>query len=287
MNYPHILIILITILSFISYSQVKVITDEYEDRPHFIIETKSAKYYYDKAGGGFSKMIDIDGTDWIYYNGEPDPGYPEGASGGYRGIPNLVFGSVDGGAGHPGFDKCISVLVNKNTISTTSKSGKWAWTWTFYDDFAIMSIDKTDPDHNYWFLYEGPVAGTFSPENKYWGTDKGGPRKEVPSLNHGEYIQDYWQWAYFGDNNTNRILFIAQDKPDNAIDHFSYMGDTSDGVNAPDGMVVFGFGRDKGARPMMTDTEVSFIIGFMDKKVDTANDHDKVKRRISGILNNL
>src|SRR5690606_16188948 len=89
-----------------SFVPISVITDSYEGRPHFRIETGSAVYYYDKSGGGFSRMIDADGNDWINYNGNPDAAYPYGASGGFRGIPNLVYGSDDGGAGHPGFDKC-------------------------------------------------------------------------------------------------------------------------------------------------------------------------------------
>ena len=45
--------------------------DAYENRPNFKTETKSATYYYDKSGGGFSKVIDINGIDWVHYNGDP------------------------------------------------------------------------------------------------------------------------------------------------------------------------------------------------------------------------
>lgn len=80
----------------------------YQSRPHFIIKTKKATYYLDKAAGALSSLKDRDGTDWVQYNGDPGAAAPAGASGGFRGIPNLVYRSEDGGAGHPGFDKCTS-----------------------------------------------------------------------------------------------------------------------------------------------------------------------------------
>ncbi len=266
-------------------ANISIVTETYQDRPHFKIETKSATYYYDKEGGGFSSVIDINGIDWVNYNGDPNAKAPSGASGGFRGIPNLVFRLEDGGAGHPGFDKCISEIVDDHTIRTYSKSGKWEWHWKFFDDYARLTIDKADPDRAYWFLYEGPVAGSFNPNQKYWGTNLGGPRNEMPSLNHGEYILDNWQWAYFGDNETERIFFVAQDKTDNLIDHFAYMGDTSDGIKAPDGMVVFGFGRDKGAIPLLTQSEMSFRIGFLSKKITSNENHEWVKEKIESMIN--
>ncbi|GAP69304.1 hypothetical protein BA6E_10946 [Bacteroidales bacterium 6E] len=285
MKGTNFLAIITAYMLFLSFKPISVITDSYEDRPHFVIETRSAIYYYDKSGGGFSRIFDVDGNDWVNFNGDPKATYPSGASGGFRGIPNLVFGSEDGGAGHPGFNKCISKLEGDNIIRTTSKSGKWEWTWTFYDNYAALTVIKADLDHKYWFLYEGLVAGSFNPGNKYWGTNLGGPYNATPSLNHGEYILGNWNWAYFGDFEYNRILFVAQDKNDDLTDHFSYMGDSSDGVNSSDGMVVFGFGRDKGAKPLLTGTTNSFNIGFIDKKVVTATDHEEVKAHIFNIFN--
>lgn len=275
-----IIIILPAILLF-SCKSITIVDATYENRPHFKIKTKTANYFYDKAGGGLSRVIDPDGTDWVHYKGDPHAPAPSGASGGFRGIPNLVYRSDDGGAGHPGFEQCISEQVDDRTIRSRSKSGKWQWTWTFYDDYAQLVMEKTDPGHAYWFLYEGPVAGSFNPSEKYWGTDLGGPRYEVPSLNQGESIMGNWQWAYFGDQKTNRILFVAQKQKDPLIDHFAYMGDTKEGKNASNGMVVFGFGREKRAKPLMAEPGISFKIGFINKKIASEKDHEWVTKQIN------
>lgn len=269
----------------LSCNRVSIDRARYENRPHFVISTKTATYYLDSAGGGLSRIIDADGVDWVHYNGDPHARVPIGASGGFRGLPNFVFRSDDGGAGHPGFDQCVSEQVGHNTIRTESKSGKWAWSWRFYDDHAELTMERADPDHSYWFLYEGPVAGSFNPYRKYWGTDLGGPRYEVPSLNHGESIEGNWQWAYFGDKETDRIFFVAQQEQDLLNDLFAYMGSSNAGKDADDGMVVFGFGRDRGARSLMTAENVTFRIGFIDRKITTIEDHQWVAAQITNINN--
>jgi hypothetical protein len=274
---------LVVLLS--SCNSISIEDGAHENRDHFKIVTKTATYYLDKAGGGFSRIIDTDGIDWVQYNGDPQSAAPAGASGGFRGVPNLVFRSYDGGAGHPGFEQCISEQVDERTIRSQSKSGKWQWSWVFFDDHAQLTIEKADPSHAYWFLYEGPVAGSFNPSQKYWGTNLGGPRYEVPSLNLGESIQGNWQWAYFGDKETDRIFFVAQQQNDTWNDHFAYMGDTKEGNNASDGMVVFGFGREKGAKPLMKETGVVFKIGFINRKISSEEEHAWVKSQIEERLN--
>jgi len=273
------------VINLLAGNSLTIEEESYNNRPHFVISTQSATYYLDRAGGGLSSIIDRDGTDWIHYNGSPHAKVPDGASGGFRGLPNFVFRSDDGGAGHPGFDQCISEQVDGNTIRTQSKSGKWAWSWRFYDDHVELTMERTDPGHSYWFLYEGPVAGSFDPYRKYWGTDLGGPRYEVPSLNQGESIADNWRWAYFGDQATNRIFFVAQQEYDLLNDIFSYMGNSSAGKDAEDGMVVFGFGRGTGAKSLMTAENVTFRLGFLERKIKTPEDHEWVAAQIRNINN--
>ncbi|MBK8500729.1 MAG: hypothetical protein IPL46_00180 [Saprospiraceae bacterium] len=136
-------------------SEIKITEGDYEGRTHFIIGTPTATYYYDKAGGGFSRMLDADGTDWINYKTEPWDNYPASAASAYRGIANLVFGSDDSGAGHPGHNKCMSKQLNDFTIITESISGKWQWKWEFFADYAQLTMLKIDIHQPYWFLYEG------------------------------------------------------------------------------------------------------------------------------------
>jgi len=52
------------------------------------IETPSATYVYDKAGGGFISLFDKDQQDWISFKTEDFP-FPGNAASRYRGIPNL------------------------------------------------------------------------------------------------------------------------------------------------------------------------------------------------------
>lgn len=268
----------------LSCDKITIEDDTYENRAHFRIETKTATYWFDKAGGGLSRVIDTDGIDWVHYNGDPNAKVPSGASGGYRGIPNIVFRGDDGGAGHPGFDQCISEKVDDRTIRSTSKSGKWQWSWTFFDDHAQLTVEKADPDRGYWFLYEGPVGGSFNPYNKYWGTDQGGPRFETPSLNKGENIVGNWEWVYFGDKDIDRSFYFAQKPTDNSNDFFAYMGNSSDGNDAPDGMIVFGFGRDKGTESLLKGSGISLIIGFLDRKIASDDDHLWATQKINNAL---
>ena len=263
---------------------IEITEDTFAGAPHFIIKTKKATYYLDKEGGGLSRMIDFYGNDWIGFTREPWEIYPESAASSYRGIPNLVFRSDDGGAGHPGHKKCYSFLVNENTILTISKSGKWQWRWKFYESYAIISIEKVDQNHKYWFLYEGPIAGEFKPDQQYWGTNLGGPRREINDFYSGDKIFANWHWAYFGDDRVKQILFIAMEKPDRQIDALGFLGNSTKGVASEDGMVVFGFGRQGNAQPQLTNHHNTFYIGFLKRKVKNQGGHESVAKDIADIL---
>jgi gluconolactonase len=170
-----------------------IIDTVYEDRSHFLISTPGANYFYDKEGGGFSRMIDRDSHDWIKFKMDPWDKYPASAASSYRGMPNFVFRSPDSGAGHPGHDQCSSHLLGDHSIRTNSNSNTWQWAWTFYDDYTLVHIEKIDPDHNYWFLYEGPVNGAFDPDNQYWGTSEEGPFQTMPDY----YTRSYTEGIVF------------------------------------------------------------------------------------------
>lgn len=233
----------------------------YLGRPHFQIETASATYLYDRAGGGFSSIRDSAGLEWIGFkrgNGE----VPGSAAADFRGLPNLVFRGEDNGAGHPGFDKCLSELAAPDRIRTSSISGKWEWQWTFSEQGALLEIIRTDSSRNYWFLYEGIPGGTFAPGKQYWGNDLDGHRTDTPSIGSDQSGKGFWEWAYFGHRNIERCFFVAHLTPDQLTDNFSYMGSGPEGIASPDGMVVFGLGRD-GATPLMKGTN-KFFIGFLE-----------------------
>ena len=59
-----------------------VITDDIDEGlACFKIVTESATYFYDKAGAGFTSILDRDGIDWINFHPEGAPGVPDGQSG--------------------------------------------------------------------------------------------------------------------------------------------------------------------------------------------------------------
>ena len=128
----------------LNLSSVKKSETTEQGIPSLKIETSSATYIYDKAGGGFISMIDKNGKDWISFKtGDYPP--PGNAASRYRGIPNLGIGGEDEDAGHPGFNKCVTRIIAPNVIETSTKSGKWKFRWAFYDSCAKMTMVKTLP----------------------------------------------------------------------------------------------------------------------------------------------
>jgi hypothetical protein len=255
---------------------------EHEGRAQLIVQTASATWFYDKAGGGFSRLIDREGRDWIAFSKTPLSQFPDSAAAGYRGMPNAVFIGPDKGVGHPGFDQCESEWAAPNAIRTRSRSGKWAWTWTFDEHTAHLKMERADPDHAWWFLYEGPVAGRFAPGEQFWGTSEGGPNRDTPGIRSQRFGQ--WRWAYFGDTAVARVFFAAHHQVDELTDTFWCMGSSEGGAaTAPDGMVVFGFGRGPGTKPLFRGAGAEFTVGFIETN-QPVPEHEFIARRINRVL---
>lgn len=255
----------------------------YEGRPHFIVLTPHLIYYYDQAGGGLSRLIDRDGIDWIDFKTQPWGDYPAAAASAFRGIPNFVHGSPDGGAGHPGHNSCTSKVINENEIITESKSGKWRWKWRFFDDHASVEMLNVDPGHAYWFLYEGVPGGKFDPDHQYFGTNASEmPTEKKWDFHKGDKLVSNFNWAYFGHDKVNRIIYLKQLDADNASDTFSYLGNSEMGAESNDGMVVFGFGRADGAKPLLTDLN-TFYLGVMEQAIRNRSDHNLIRKHLEGL----
>ncbi|MBI5772109.1 MAG: hypothetical protein HZA89_00010 [Verrucomicrobia bacterium] len=259
-----------------SARSVTITEAEHEGRAQFKVVTASATYFFDRAGGGFSRLIDRDGKDWISFRKEPLKEVPASAAAGFRGIPNSVFGkdNPDAGAGHPGFDQCESTLVGGDTIRTVSTSGRWTWSWRFTETNAVFTMEKAPAEVAWWFLYEGTIAGRWSPRTHYWGTDTGGPRHETTDSKRQLFEQ--WRWAYFGDDQSPRVLLMAQMEKDDLPDTLWFMGSTRAGLDAPDGMVVFGFGRGPGGKPQFRGAGQRFALGLVEGAVKDAAAHGQV-----------
>jgi len=230
-------------------AKVTVAEVDYEGRAHFRVTTPEATWFYDRAGGGFSRLVDRDARDWISFHKEPLSKFPDSVGAGYRGIPNLVFGqdNPDAGAGHPGFDQCDSTLVASNLIRTVSKSGRW------------------------------------SPAAHYWGTDQGGPNRERPDIKHQHF--DRWRWAYFGDEASPRVLFIAQQELDELPDTLWYLGAENGGaITATNGMIVFGLGRGSNTTAHFRGAGQEFVLGFLEDPAKDAAAHRRIAATIHQTL---
>jgi CubicO group peptidase (beta-lactamase class C family)/sugar phosphate isomerase/epimerase len=260
---------------------ISITEADYEGRAHFKIATPRAEWWFDRAGGGFSRLLDGGGHDWIAFRAKPLSEFPASAAAGFRGVPNLVFKSADGGAGHAGFDHCTTERVSTDTLRTTSKNGRWQWSWHFSATHARLTMERVDPQQPYWFLYEGPVGGRWSPRTHYWGTDLGGPRRETPAIKNQHFEQ--WRWAYFGDDASPRVLWAAQVEPDTLPDTLWYLGNTERGaLTSPDGMIVFGFGRGKDGAQFREPRQ--FLIGLHEAPVRDAAGHGRAARAVSALL---
>lgn len=247
----------------------------YLDRPHFLVVTDNAKFLYDRNGGGFSSIRDQGGNEWVGYQAGHGK-VPESAAADFRGMPNLVFRGADNGVGHPGFDQCLTEHISPNKLRTVSTSGKWTWEWNFDENGAWLDLLQIDTTRQYWFLYEGIPGGVYAPRAQFWGNNKDGTRYDTPPLQSDSLVRGSWDWAFFGHRSAKRALVLIQLTPDEQQDNFSYMGSSSAGVQAKDGMVVFGFGR-SGSTPLMRRPN-RFFVGFCEAG---PGDFPKLKRWVN------
>jgi len=225
-------------------------------------KTPSASYYYERKSGGFSSIIDKMGNDWVSFKPDTLTSFPGSAASGFRGLPNLVYKGEDNGLGHPGFDGMQTVQVDYQTLISESRNGKWKWKITFFEDFVNLEVIKTDTSRNYWFLYEGPAGGKWSPDTYFWGSNEGSG-SELPDYLAGGPIQANWDWVYFGSGGVESVLIIQNHCKDTLPDVLGYMGSDTNGLKASDGMVVFGFGRNRKTEAFLKDDTCRFSFGFI------------------------
>lgn len=268
------------VASSLAISAVEITSTEHLGREHWKITTEAATYLFDPIAGGFSSIMDRAGNDWVAYDDPASADYPAGAAFGYRGVPNMVFQGDDNGAGHPGFDQCDSEIISPNQIRSRTYSGKYEWIWTFEEDHARQSVTKVDPDRAYWFLYEGPVGGTYDPDSTIWGSDLAGPSREHPDFYKGGTRFENYHWLYFASDHADQTFWIAQVEPDEQLDLYGQLGNTTDGLHSPDGMVVTGFGRGKNTDPLLR-TPQEFLIGFWDGRVTRTDEHEAISQHIN------
>jgi hypothetical protein len=251
-----------------SHSGTAVLISEvmHSNTLHFKVETITATYFIEKQSGGCSSLLDSEGRDWVSFKLTGTDGPTLSSDSDYRGVPNLVFQDPGNGIGHPGFNRCETVQVSENELEVRSLDKLWQFRWIFHNTHAEIVIEKTDRSRAYWFLYEGPVAGKFSPGQQYWGNNVDGLRTDAPNI-FKDPASGNWEWAFFGDTTVDLTLFVVKEEADELDDFFCYMGNNAENGNASaDGMNVFGFGRSLKTEALMKGPN-RFYIGFFQKEV--------------------
>jgi len=185
-------------------------------------------WVYHKEGGGFSKLLDAQGVDWI--NWTPSAG----ASGDYRGVPNAVMPG-NGGYFHPGragagTSRIVSSGPLKITIETESADKLWLARWEVYPTYASFSMTRANK--LFWFLYEAVPGGTL---------DVGGNdvivRSDGVSVNiDGTFHTDLpgQEWVYAGDKAKGRSFYVAHHQEEGSVESYWLLQRQ---------MPVLGFGR--------------------------------------------
>jgi hypothetical protein len=244
--------------SALSFAPLVTTTDGVSDEgfSSVRIETETADYYYHKAEGGFSSILDNNGNDWVNWSSTPE------AAGEFRGIPNI------GPAGfHPGRDHDVTTtIVSQGPLKTVLESTDGddnKVRWEFYPKFARFTV--LEVNQNYYVLYEGTPGGAVDGNDtvtRSSGTTTAITQEwqETSGLNaSGE------EWVYFRDSAVNggngRFLYLVHNSPDAIRDEYYNLT-----ING--NMTVFGFGRrnNPGAGPdlLLTAENNVFTLGLAD-----------------------
>lgn len=218
----------------------------------FKIVTPSATYFYDKAGAGFTSIVDKDGNDWIGWR----PGGKQ--DGEYRGIPNMGLNQF----GHPGYAGATTTTADKlgvelPKVTLRSSKQEWSVTWEFFPNYARLTVHSVG--ENYWFLYEGTPGGKLDVADFIWRCD--GTKTDIREKWHGDLVNKSGaangsEWVAFADSKADRSLFLMH-QDDEVQDSYYRMGS----------MTVFGFGRKPGSiERLLSRTPTVLVIGLAETR---------------------
>jgi hypothetical protein len=225
----------------------------WEGQASYHIRTRTATYYYHKQGAGFASLFSPEGFDWISYHPTGGP------AGNYRGVPNVAtyVGGEPVALFHPGETGGTSQVLHAGplrlTIESATGDATWVKRWAIYPDYATMILVQKPDDLRYWFLYEGTPGGTIDAGDYY--VLPGGERRAIDMVLNTDLPGE--EWAYFGDDAQEQVLYVINHQEDEAQDCHRVM-DSS--------MTVFGFGRGSNSvsDKLLEAVPASFSIGFAD-----------------------
>ncbi|WP_428938717.1 hypothetical protein [Fontivita pretiosa] len=242
------------------------------------IETPVATYFYQKAEGGFSSIVDVDGNDWVSWNSNSNPG----SAGGFRGIPNMGPAGFHPGAGHDVTTEIVSRGPLRTVLESTDSDGNRVQ-WEFYPTFARQTV--LSMNQPYYFLYEGTPGGGLDANDTVVLSD-GSVHSidETWSDTDGLGSDNGEEWVYFRDSDVGangRYFYFVHNTPDQLEDSY---------FNLEDNMTVFGFGRhnNPGAPPDQLLTAVAnvFTMGLSESG-DGGADFAAASEMINGVYRPL
>ena len=205
----------------------------YEGQAHHVFTQEGATLWFDNTGGGFSRLIDRDGRDWITFR-KRNPGQ----SGWFRGLPNLGY---PGNLFHPGYATAATTLVSSGPLrivfDTATTDGVWRLRWSIYPDRATLSVLQKDATRNFWFLYEGTPGGQVDLTTDFTLRPDG---TRTPLGTAWSTVLPAAGWIGVEDSVLGRSLLLVQHEADTATDS-SYVMETGDA--AGENMTVISFGR--------------------------------------------
>lgn len=242
----------------------------------FRIDTPAATYWFDRAGGGLTSLVDPDGNDWIGWNSAA------GSAGEYRGFPNT-------GVFHPGYTG--GTATNLTPLDTPSASAVivaerngWGATWTFHPAHVRVELHAPASPAAYWVLFEGNPGGqvdggdllmlsngrTYSANQDHpWGAGQSPPDQFEDIVNTSGAATGS-EWMVLSASEMERSLYVAQDD-DGLEDDYWQMNDQ---------MTVFGFGRTDGSAPLMTRTNTAVVLGLVESR-----DPESIEATLDGAWN--
>jgi len=223
--------------------------DDYQGQPSIRIKTIMATWIFHKQGASLAALLDSDGADWISYRPEG------GASGHYRGFPNLIHPESDF---HPGGENADLEIIEQGPhyirLQARTRDGAWEAFWDVDHDLARFTLTKAP--RPYWVLYEGTPGGALDLDHDYYLLPDSGPTpvtesfaRDLPASNPADA-----EWIAFGDDRVDRLLVIVQHHDDDKLDQFYEMNGA---------MTVFGFGREhRCCGKHLEQVPATYTIGF-------------------------
>ncbi len=237
-----------------------------------VFEGVKTTYYYDKAGAGFTSLVDADGQDWISFR-------PTGGSAGnYRGIPNLCdeFGHSGAEGATSTTDAPTGIRLPSATI--TSEKGRWETVWHFFPTHAEMILVQSEK--NYWILYEGTPGGKIGEDDSvrlcdgrhFSCYDFDRKRRLDDILRNTSGVAEGSEWAVFSDGKSDRSLIYLH-TADRFPEEYWQMNEE---------MTVFGFARTNLQRHLSPqDTPQRLVVALVETR-----DPDTWKRIMDRIWKN-